>query len=77
MKRYNIFPGYFNPQKTLDQMKEMYNDISQSSSELLFAYDCQSRLVVMHSCAKWETGQFASTNISGALLSGEIISHEY
>lgn len=76
MKRYNIFPGYFNPQKTLDQMKEMYNDISQSSSELLFAYDCQSRLVVMHSCAKWETGQFASTNISGALLSGEIISHE-
>lgn len=28
---------------------------------------------VMHSCAKWENEQFASTNISGALLSGEIV----
>ena len=34
-----IYPGYFNPQKTLDEMREVYHDISQSPSELLFAYD--------------------------------------
>ena len=33
-------------------------------------------MVVMHSCAKWETEQFSSTNISGALLSGEIINRK-
>ncbi|MGN0688284.1 MAG: EAL domain-containing protein [Oscillospiraceae bacterium] len=68
-----IYSGYFNPQKTLDEMRTVYHDIKHSASEILFAYDCQSRMVVMHSCAKWETGQFASTNISGALLSGEIV----
>lgn len=68
-----IYSGYFNPQKTLEEMRTVYHDIKHSASEILFAYDCQSRMVVMHSCAKWETGQFASTNISGALLSGEIV----
>lgn len=68
-----IYAGYFDPQKTLDEMRTVYHEISHSSSEILFAYDCQSRMIVMHSCAKWETEQFASTNISGALLSGEIV----
>lgn len=68
-----IFSGYFNPQKVLDEMKTVFSDIKSSPSELLFAYDCQSRMIVMHSCAKWETDRFSSTNISGALLSGEIV----
>ena len=68
-----IYSGYFNPQKTLDEMRTVYHDIKHSSSEILFAYDCQSRMIVMHSCAKWETEQFASTNFSGVLLSGEIV----
>ena len=68
-----IFSGYFNPQKTLEEMRTVYDDINSSASEILFAYDCQSRMIVMHSCAKWETEQFSSTNISGALLSGEIV----
>ncbi len=68
-----IYSGYFNPQKTLDEMRTVYSDIKNSASEILFAYDCQSRMIVMHSCAKWEIEQFASTNISGALLSGEIV----
>ena len=68
-----IYSGYFNPQKVLDEMKTVFSDIKNSPSELLFAYDCQSRMIVMHSCAKWETDRFSSTNISGALLSGEIV----
>ena len=68
-----IYAGYFDPQKTLAEMQTMYRDLSQTQSELLFAYDCPSRMVVMHSCAKWEAEQFTSTSISGALLSGEIV----
>ncbi len=70
----SIYSGYFNPKKTLEEMKSLYSEISRQPSEIIFAYDCQSRMVVMHSCAKWEVGQFSSTNISGALLSGEIVS---
>lgn len=71
-----IYSGYFNPQKTLDEMRTVYKDLTQAPSELLFAYDCQSRMIVMHGCAKWETEQFTTTNISGALLSGEIVCRE-
>lgn len=68
-----IYAGYFNPQKTLDEMRTVFHNISHSPSEILFSYDCQSRMIVMTGCAKWENEQFASTNISGALLSGEIV----
>lgn len=71
-----IYSGYFNPQKTLGEMRTVYKALKQAPSELLFAYDCQSRMIVMHSCAKWETEQFTATNISGALLSGEIVCRE-
>ena len=67
-----IYSGYFDTEKVLDEMRTVYHDIKHSASELLFAYDCQFRMAVMDSWAKWETEQFASTNISGALLSGEI-----
>ncbi|MGN1101177.1 MAG: FIST N-terminal domain-containing protein, partial [Huintestinicola sp.] len=68
-----VYSGYFNPQKTLSEMRTVYKELKQAPSELLFAYDCQSRMIVMHSCAKWETEQFSATNISGALLSGEFV----
>lgn len=70
-----IRAGYFNPQIVLDEMRTMYREIAQSPSELLFAYNSQSRMTIMHGCANWETAQFTSTNISGALLSGEIVSY--
>lgn len=70
-----IYSGYFNPQKELKEMRTMFAEIAKSPSEALMAYDCQFRMSVMHGCAKWETGRFASTNISGALLSGEIVSY--
>ncbi|WP_432651122.1 EAL domain-containing protein [Huintestinicola sp.] len=68
-----IYSGYFNPQKTLGEMRTVYQELKQAPSELLYAYDCQSRMIVMHSCAKWEAEQFTATNISGALLSGELV----
>ncbi|MGN0605320.1 MAG: EAL domain-containing protein [Oscillospiraceae bacterium] len=68
-----IYSGYFNPQKMLDEMRTVYHELKQAPLEILFAYDCQSRMIVMHRCAKWETEQFTATNISGALLSGEIV----
>lgn len=69
-----ISAGYFNPHKTLEDMQALYGDLRKNPSEVLFAYDCQSRMVIMHSCAKWEVEQFDTTNISGALLGGEIVS---
>lgn len=71
-----VYSGYFNPQKTLDEMCTVYNDLKQVPSEVFYAYDCQSRMILMHSCAKWEAKQFTATNISGALLSGEIVWRE-
>lgn len=73
----DIYPGYFNPQKVLDEMQCIYHDISNVPSEALFAYDCQSRMEILHSCAKWDAEQFTSTNISGALLSGEIVNRNH
>ena len=65
--------GYFSPHKISDEMKEVYKELSVTPVESLFAYDCQARVHLLNDCAKWETGQFITTNISGALLSGEIV----
>lgn len=68
--------GYFHPQKIFNQMKEVMQNVSAKPSETIFAYDCQSRMALLHNCASWEIGNFGTTNISGALLSGEISSRE-
>lgn len=64
--------GYFHPQKIYDQVKELINNIGSAPVETIFAYDCQSRVNFLHNCASWEIGNFYTTDISGALLSGEI-----
>lgn len=64
--------GYFDPQKIVNQLNETYQKLRKRPVEVLFAYDCLARMWMLHDCAKWEIGQFATTNISGALLSGEI-----
>ncbi|MGN0159774.1 MAG: EAL domain-containing protein [Lachnospiraceae bacterium] len=69
-----ISMGYFHPQKIFDQMREVIQNVSENPSETIFAYDCQSRVALLHNCAGWEIGHFNATNISGALLSGEISS---
>lgn len=64
--------GYFHPKKVYDQVRELFQNIGQRPAETIFAYDCQSRAGLLHNCAKWEIGNFYTTSISGALLSGEV-----
>lgn len=64
--------GYFNPQKIADQMNTVYQELKKEPVEALFVYDCLSRMWMLHDCAKWEVEQFYTTNMSGALLAGEI-----
>lgn len=64
--------GYFEPQKIVNQLNQVYQDLQQEPVEVLFAYDCLSRMWMLHGCAKWEIGQFYTTNMSGAMLGGEI-----
>ncbi len=64
--------GYFHPQKIYDQVQELFLNIGAAPVETIFAYDCQSRVNFLHNCASWEIENFYTTNISGALLSGEI-----
>ena len=64
--------GYFEPQKIVNQLSEVYRKLKEEPVEALFAYDCLSRMWMLHDCATWEVGQFYTTNMSGALLAGEI-----
>lgn len=65
--------GYFSAPKISDEMHKLYGELKTAPVESLFAYDCQARKHMLHNCANWEVGQFYTTNISGALLSSEII----
>ncbi|MGN1148263.1 MAG: EAL domain-containing protein [Lachnospiraceae bacterium] len=64
--------GYFDPAKIVDQLNQVYHDMRQEPIEVVFAYECLSREWMLHDCAKWEVGQFYTTNMSGAMLGGEI-----
>lgn len=66
--------GYFNPQNIFNQVKDLIKNVRKRPAESVFAYDCQSRMSLLHNCASWEIANFNTTNISGALLSGEISS---
>lgn len=68
----NVSLGYFHPQKIYDQVKELFTNIGSKPAETIFSYDCQSRMHFLHNCASWEIANFYTTDISGALLSGEI-----
>lgn len=64
--------GYFAPQRIVDQLSSVYEDLGEAPVETLFGYDCLSRMWMLHDCATWEIGQFYTTNISGAMMAGEI-----
>lgn len=64
--------GYFDPAKIVDQLNQVYHEMRQEPIEVVFAYECLSREWMLHDCAKWEIGQFYTTNMSGAMLGGEI-----
>ncbi|MDE7133117.1 MAG: EAL domain-containing protein [Lachnospiraceae bacterium] len=64
--------GYFAPQRIVDQLSSAYEELGEAPVETLFAYECLSRMWMLHDCASWEIGQFYTTNISGAIMAGEI-----
>lgn len=64
--------GYFDPQKIIDQMNVVYDQLHKAPVESLFVYDCLARLWMLHDCASWEVSQFKTTNMSGAMVAGEI-----
>ena len=64
--------GYFAPQRIVDRLSGIYEELGEAPVETLFGYDCLSRMWMLHDCATWEIGQFYTTNISGAMMAGEI-----
>lgn len=64
--------GYFDPQKIIDQMNAVYGRLHEEPAESMFAYDCLARMWMLHDCASWEVAQFQTTNMSGAMMAGEI-----
>jgi EAL domain-containing protein (putative c-di-GMP-specific phosphodiesterase class I) len=68
----NVSIGYFHPNNIFEQVRDLLENVSQSPAESVFGYDCNSRMELLHNCAKWEIENFNTTNISGALLAGEI-----
>lgn len=69
-----VSAGFFNPQKIYEQVSEVINRLSKLPCESIFIYDCHARAGLLSNCAHWEIENFRSTNASGALLSGEVIS---
>lgn len=59
-------------QKTIEVCEEVCNNISAHPAEVLFGYSCVSRQSLFSNCAKWELMPFEKTNLSGALVAGEI-----
>ncbi len=64
--------SYSSLQKTIDTCENVCEDISAHPCEVLFGYSCFSRQNMFKNCAKWELLPFARTNLSGALVAGEI-----
>ena len=64
--------GYFDPQKIINQMNVVYAQLHEEPVEAMFVYDCLARMWMLHDCAAWEISQFQATNMSGAMVAGEI-----
>lgn len=64
--------GYFDPQKIIEQMNTVYDQLHEEPVETMFVYECIARMWMLQDCASWEIGQFQTTNMSGALMAGEI-----
>ncbi len=64
--------SYSSIQKTVELCEEVCKKISRDPAEVLFGYSCVSRQDLFSNCSKWELTPFANTNLSGALVAGEI-----
>lgn len=64
--------SYSSIQKTVELCEKVCKKINDSPAEVLFGYSCVSRQNLFSNCSKWELMPFANTNLSGALVAGEI-----
>ncbi|MCM1530017.1 MAG: EAL domain-containing protein [Alistipes sp.] len=64
--------SYSSIQKTIERCEEVCNVMGNVPAEVLFGYSCVSRQDLFSNCAQWELMPFARTNLSGALVAGEI-----
>ncbi len=64
--------SYSSIQKTIERCEEVCNVMGKVPAEVLFGYSCVSRQNLFSNCARWELMPFARTNLSGALVAGEI-----
>lgn len=64
--------SYSSIQKSIEVCEDVCNNISAHPAEVLFGYSCVSRQLLFSNCAKWELMPFGKTNLSGALVAGEI-----
>lgn len=64
--------AYSSIQKTIEVCESVCRNISSHPAEILFGYSCVSRQDMFSNCAKWELLPFKSTNLSGALVAGEL-----
>lgn len=64
--------SYSSIQKTIEVCENVCENISSHPAEVLFGYSCVSRQDMFSNCAKWELLPFKDTNLSGALVAGEI-----
>lgn len=64
--------SYSSIQKSVEVCENVCKNLSSRPAEVLFGYTCVSRQFLFSNCAKWELMPFAKTNLSGALVAGEI-----
>lgn len=65
--------GYIDPNRAMNEVEKLCNEIEQSSAEALFAYSCMTRRNILQNCAEWELQPFTTTQITGAFMAGELV----
>ena len=64
--------GYVNPDKTIQEIHQICEDILDAPVESLFVYTCFFRKLYLQNCSKWELTPFAKYNVCGIYMMGEI-----
>ena len=64
--------GYVNPDKTIQEIHEISENILDIPVESLFVYTCMFRKLYLQNCSKWELTPFAKHNVCGMYMMGEI-----
>ncbi|SJZ55392.1 bifunctional diguanylate cyclase/phosphodiesterase [Anaerorhabdus furcosa] len=64
--------GYVSPTRCVKECHDICVRIAKEPIESLFCYTCVFRKLYLENCAEWELKPFASANISGAFMLGEI-----